>query len=677
MKNCRHLLTLALGLLLPVAPAAQAFELSRTGEAVKMADSTNSGYTYAYAPTIMYSEGKWHSYYCSAGTGVNDWDHVRYVASADLQNWIGPGNLVQPSVYERAACDPSVVRFDAGDGLYYYMMYSGNVMNVQTVNFLARSQRPEGPFLKYTSRGTWEQKPHDAKVIVWPKKHSMENSGVYGAGQPSLVVKDGTVYQFYTDVTAEPSGIYVMTSKNMIDWSEPKYTGAPDASIDVKYDDASGQFVMITMFDAHQKTSYLGYRTSKDGLNFSAPQIFCDKDCLPDWSHNIGVNGDEQGHIYGDELIMGFGAPYDLAPNDTWGRWDLYGLRFKLAQKGAVKGNIDGLGQNPLTVNGWACARQMSEQIGVHLYLNGPAGVGVMAGGVTANQPSEAAVGEACENGGKAHRFQIPITDSVLAANPGAKIYVHGLSPVGGANHLIGNSGTFTLPGSAAPAPQPPKEEPAPQPQPQPQPQPEPQGPRPGPQPEGFFKLDGDGIYYSNGNDAFCLYSKWEDFLMAGGRADLGNVRTIPGSTLPSMRNDGVCGGSAAAPAPAPTAPTPAPSAGPLGEVKGYIDEVTADGSVRGWACVERSSDPISVHIYVNAPAGMGQIVGSGAANQGSEPGVAAACSSTGSAHRFEIKLGENVRNAHRGQTVWVHGIHHDLGRLHQLLTNSGTHVVK
>jgi hypothetical protein len=55
------------------------------------------------------------------------------------------------------------VRYNAGDGEYYYLFYSGNQANVQTVNFVARSKIPSGSFLKLTKRGTWEDNPPDPK----------------------------------------------------------------------------------------------------------------------------------------------------------------------------------------------------------------------------------------------------------------------------------------------------------------------------------------------------------------------------------------------------------------------------------------------------------------------------------------------------------------------------------
>lgn len=446
----RFLSTAALALSFGPAPVAHAIELTKVGGPVKIADATSYGY--AYAPVIINTAGKWHSYFCSSGRGVDDWDHVRHAESSDLQNWGAQSDLLQSTVHERANCDPSVVRFDAGDGLQYYLAYSGNVLNVQTVNFIARSPSPTGPFLKLTRRGTWEAQPADAKVIVTPKVPTPEPTQVYGAGQPSMVVKDGKVNQFYTDVTQTPPGIWLTTSTNMKDWSPAQFTGLDGsyASVDVKYDDASGEYVVVAIVNAHQASAYIVTRTSKDGLHWTEPKTICDQACTPDWANNVGMSGDDQGHIFGDELLVGYGAPYALGPTDQWGKWNAWATRFKIETKGKIKGNIDRVGANPATVEGWACGLKMDESIDVHLYLGGPAGVGTMAGGVKADRDSEGAVGEACKAGGSKYRFSIPLNAEILAQHAGKKVYVHGISPVGGANDLIDGSGTLSLPGSSA-----------------------------------------------------------------------------------------------------------------------------------------------------------------------------------------------------------------------------------
>ena len=98
------------------------------------------------------------------------------------------------------------------------------------------------------------------------------------------------------------------------------------------------------------------------------------------------------------------------------------------------------------TIEGWACATHVAAPIAVQLYLGGAAGAGVQYGSYTANIASEGVVNTHCKGGGTAHGFSIPITDAMVRDHGGKRIHVHGISPVGGANNLIANSGNYALP---------------------------------------------------------------------------------------------------------------------------------------------------------------------------------------------------------------------------------------
>src|SRR6185295_14358197 len=64
---------------------------------------------------------------------------------------------------------------------------------------------------------------------------------------------------------------------------------------------------------------------------------------------------------------------------------------------GSVIGTIDGVYTSGATtyVYGWACAKTVVSSIPVHVYLNGPAGVGTYGGSFKANVTSETAVNQA------------------------------------------------------------------------------------------------------------------------------------------------------------------------------------------------------------------------------------------------------------------------------------------
>jgi hypothetical protein len=122
----------------------------------------------------------------------------------------------------------------------------------------------------------------------------------------------------------------------------------------------------------------------------------------------------------------------------------------------AIRGVIDNApwdgGQ--VMLNGWACARGIAQSVAVHIYAGGPAGSGSWVTAGVANLWSEPAVLQACGVGSGAYRFSIPIQfgPAEMMRLGGQKLYVHGISPVGGYNRLIDNSGVVSLPGAQATA---------------------------------------------------------------------------------------------------------------------------------------------------------------------------------------------------------------------------------
>lgn len=128
----------------------------------------------------------------------------------------------------------------------------------------------------------------------------------------------------------------------------------------------------------------------------------------------------------------------------------------KKASTAVVIGNIDGVstGTNAV-ISGWACATGIAGPIDVHLYVGGPAGTGTGVGAWTANLASEQGIQAACHSTGTLHRFSIPLTDAVRVQHGGKAIYIHGISPTGGANLTIAGSGSFTIPPSVSAPPSP------------------------------------------------------------------------------------------------------------------------------------------------------------------------------------------------------------------------------
>jgi hypothetical protein len=120
----------------------------------------------------------------------------------------------------------------------------------------------------------------------------------------------------------------------------------------------------------------------------------------------------------------------------------------------AIRGYIDGASWDGATVvlSGWACAAGIAQSIAVHVYAGGPAGSGSWVTAGIANQWSEPAVAQACGVGSGAYRYGIavPFAPEAMMQLGGLKLYVHGISPIGGWNRLLSNSGVFALPGQRA-----------------------------------------------------------------------------------------------------------------------------------------------------------------------------------------------------------------------------------
>lgn len=117
----------------------------------------------------------------------------------------------------------------------------------------------------------------------------------------------------------------------------------------------------------------------------------------------------------------------------------------------SITGYIDGIVENggQYYLTGWACAKTYPGSIEVVVYAGGPSGVGgTLAFGGTANMTSEPAIAEACDSSGSHHRFMLQFPPSVIQQYRGQPVYVHGISPLGLNNSLLGNSGSFTVPGT-------------------------------------------------------------------------------------------------------------------------------------------------------------------------------------------------------------------------------------
>jgi len=318
----------------------------------KLVDSSDASYGYGYAPSILYEGGQFHMFYCSSGSN-GGWDDIRYVTSTDGRLWSAPRIVLTTSNFtsERCACDPSVVYYQApGDARpYYYLFYSGNAKDVQTVMLVARSESVAGPYAKWTTSGTWQVNAPNPQIIIRPRVAKPDGTPWYGAGQQTVVVRDGKLVSWFTDDTTCATSacvrLFHSTTTSPTQWPAGTQIDVFDeGSVDVKYDAASGRYVMFSIPGGHSQATYLTRRYSTNGVNWTAPEVLRDAGGFPNFVHNVGASGDRQGHLIADRALIVYGAPYDLEAsyqNDCnaspapycWGHWDLYGSVINAAGK--------------------------------------------------------------------------------------------------------------------------------------------------------------------------------------------------------------------------------------------------------------------------------------------------------------------------------------------------------
>jgi len=438
-------------------PKADEGSITNRAGFFKITDSDSNGYSYAYAPSIIYEGGKYHLFYCSPPVNFPEsLDSIRHISSTDGINWTAP--VIKLTSHSKrdpsdetgfsrtSACDPSVVFYQG----YYYLYYSSTWKSKPefklgpTVVSVARSETIDGTYLTYTDKGTWEKNPTDAKNIVVPidpyGDAAVPEQGIYGSGQQSVIAKDGKLLMWHSDrpVFGDPFHIYMRESTNPIDWSSPpKITDTSAHSPDVKYDSIGKQFIMTKIMPGQGQNSSLHVIYSKDGINWINEQTIIPEEIFPDWSHNVGVSSDRTGTLIPGKQLIGFGTPYDLRLNDVWGQWDLYGIFIDL--KSTPIGSLDEASCQ--TISGWTCnAADFSKSTEVHLYFDGIPGSSGASGipGIIADKPSNSIVSHYC--GDKTNKSFSFSTPESLKDGRTHEIRAYAINTAGNYNPLLNNS---------------------------------------------------------------------------------------------------------------------------------------------------------------------------------------------------------------------------------------------
>lgn len=286
------------------------------------ANETGITYGYRYGPSMMYyADGSIDAWFASPGC-AGLWDYFTLKHSTDGGKTWGQDKVVlQPtadSMDYPSVCDPGVVYF----GGYYYIGYTSTIFSGGVGNnlFVARSKDPAGPYEKWNGEG-WGGLP--APIIYYT-----DDANGFGAGEPSFVELNGTLYIYYTwntpsqqttrvaiaDVTDENWPLTIKYKGVAMERDKQHNTDSPD----IKYVENYGKFLAITVVDRMEMDSGLQFWESNDGFTFY--KINKVKTNVVSCAHNAGILGRPNGHInLNDPLYLAYAYG---GTDNAWGKWN-------------------------------------------------------------------------------------------------------------------------------------------------------------------------------------------------------------------------------------------------------------------------------------------------------------------------------------------------------------------
>lgn len=276
---------------------------------------------YRYGPSIMYyPDGTMDAWFATPGTS-GEWDWFTYKHSDDGgKTWSKEKLVLQPtpdSYDHYSVCDPGVIYF----GGYYYIGYTSTIVStnggINNNVFVARSRKPDGPFDKWNGSG-WGGDP-------MPIVYYNESDDKWGAGEPSFVVLDGTLYIYYTWACDTGDYKYVATA----DATDPNwpatmkfhgraFTSTGGDQLDVVYVEDAGLFMGVQTMNRFSAQSGVQIWESKDGIHFIKGELI--KKNIAQFCHNMGISKRTNGHIQLKDTLM-LGYAFCDGRDDNWGKW--------------------------------------------------------------------------------------------------------------------------------------------------------------------------------------------------------------------------------------------------------------------------------------------------------------------------------------------------------------------
>lgn len=274
-------------------------------------------YVYRYGPTLIRNaDGSIDAFFSAPGI-FDEWDYIFYRHSPDGgKTWTAEKSVLAPTPDSAdlfSCCDPGVVRF----GGYYYLAYTSTATDGGVNNdvFVARSKNIDGPYEKWNGNG-WGGKP--APVITYTG-----NPESYGAGEPSMVVLNDTLYFYYTWRENELNQTRLsLADANDENWPATlEYKGVAidhiqgdTDSSDVKFIEDYGKFIAVSTASRFTTDSYIKVYVSDDGVEFE-PSYFLKTNTIHNL-HNCGITSRENGHIrLSDDVYLSY------AYGENFGTW--------------------------------------------------------------------------------------------------------------------------------------------------------------------------------------------------------------------------------------------------------------------------------------------------------------------------------------------------------------------
>lgn len=280
------------------------------------------GKGYRYGPSIIINSDNSIDMWLAAHGSKGAWDCIKYRRSTDGgRTWTADVDALTPTAGSRDAyscCDPGVIKF----GGFYYIGYTSTESSSGTNNqvYIARSSRQAGPYQKWDGVG-WSGNPQPILAYTG-------DPGRFGFGEPSFVLRGGTLYVYFTNIDGEThTDLAVCSDPTVANWPANLVMKGhvinrqAEDSTDIKYVDAMERFIAVSTHNRWTSNSTVDLWQSNDGLLWQrAPFRGATVQC---GAHNIGISGSETGHI--DIAKRNFIAyAYQPVGSSRWGKWPTY-----------------------------------------------------------------------------------------------------------------------------------------------------------------------------------------------------------------------------------------------------------------------------------------------------------------------------------------------------------------